>query len=97
MDLFFGAVWCFFGEAILSYCETKSASMCRKTNSSGTSGSTLISLTDMSLKVRQRRSFGCVAAFLRFEIQIFGAKNAIDHDSFFALFGRSEETKGDKS
>ena len=45
MDLFFGAVWFFFGEAILSYCETKRAAMCRKTNPSDALGSTLLSLT----------------------------------------------------
>ena len=44
MDLFFGTVWFFFGEAILSYCETKRAAMCRKTNSSGALRSTLLSL-----------------------------------------------------
>ena len=43
-DGFFGAVWFFFGEAILSYCETKRAAMCRKTNSSGALGSALLSL-----------------------------------------------------
>ena len=36
---FFRAVWCFFGEAILSYSETESAAMCGKTNFLGTLGS----------------------------------------------------------
>ena len=34
--LFFCAVWCFFGETILTYSETKSAAMCEKTTHLGT-------------------------------------------------------------
>ena len=38
-SLFFRAVWCFLGEAILSYSETKSAAMCGETGFLGTWGS----------------------------------------------------------
>ncbi len=55
MDLFFGTVWFFFGEAILSYCETKRAAMCRKTNSSGALRSTLLSLRKK--KDKRRKSY----------------------------------------